>query len=52
MNFDPKVSPWNMPELGWRFGYPAILGLMGVVAGVMLAFFWRRGWIGRSNGKR
>jgi magnesium transporter len=46
MNFDPDTSPWNMPELRWRWGYPACLALMGGLAGVMLFWFWRRGWIG------
>jgi hypothetical protein len=22
MNFNPESSPWNMPELSWRWGYP------------------------------
>jgi len=48
MNFDTS-SPWNMPELEWRWGYPFALGLMLSVAGGMLAFFRRRGWIGRSR---
>ena len=21
MNFDTNVSPWNMPELEWKYGY-------------------------------
>jgi magnesium transporter len=46
MNFDPQRSPWNMPELEWTFGYPFVLGLMAAVAGGLLVFFWRRGWIG------
>jgi magnesium transporter len=45
MNFDPAASRWNMPELGWAFGYPAALLLMGVVAGGLLAFVSRRGWL-------
>ena len=45
MNFDPAASRWNMPELGWTLGYPAALLLMGVVAGGLLAFVWRRGWL-------
>ena len=49
MNFDTKVSPWNMPELGWRYGYPFALGLMLAVAGGLLWSFWRRGWIGGSD---
>ncbi len=47
MNFDPEASPWNMPELGWRYGYPFALGIMIAVAGGLLAWFWRRGWLGR-----
>jgi magnesium transporter len=46
MNFDASKSPLNMPELGWYFGYPFALGLMVLVAGVLLYFFYRRGWIG------
>jgi magnesium transporter len=44
MNFQP-VSPWNMPELSWKYGYPLALGFMAAVGGVMLYFFRRRGWI-------
>lgn len=45
MNFDTKVSPWNMPELTWEYGYPAVLLVMGAVSGGMLYFFRRRKWI-------
>ena len=45
MNFDPKVSPLNMPELKWFFGYPFALLLMLGVAGVILFFFKKKGWI-------
>lgn len=44
MNFNPDTSPWNMPELNWRWGYPICLGVMGVVAFILVYFFWRRGW--------
>jgi magnesium transporter len=44
MNFDPEVSPWNMPELSWPFGYPLAIGVMAALAGAMLFFFWRKGW--------
>lgn len=44
MNFDPEVSPWNMPELKWYWGYPACLAAMLVIALTLVAFFWRRGW--------
>jgi magnesium transporter len=46
MNFDPDSSPWNMPELRWRWGYPIALAL---ILGVAIGMFWlflRRGWLG------
>jgi magnesium transporter len=46
MNFDPHASPWNMPELGWRYGYPATLAAMFAIAVALLAYFRRKGWIG------
>ena len=49
MNFDPEASPWNMPELGWRLGYPMALGAMAVIAAGMLIWFRRRGWLGRPR---
>lgn len=45
MNFNPRASPWNMPELNWAMGYPFALGLMGCVAGGLIGFFWRKGWL-------
>lgn len=33
-----------MPELRWRWGYPAVLGLMAAVASALLYFFRRRHW--------
>ena len=45
MNFDPAVSPFNMPELRWRFGYPMALGIMVAVAVTMLFWFRRRRWL-------
>ncbi len=37
MNFDTKGSPWNMPELGWYYGYPAaLLAMVGIGAGFAL----------------
>jgi magnesium transporter len=45
MNFDPAVSRWNMPELGWYWGYPAVLLLMAGVAIALLVVFRRRRWI-------
>jgi len=39
----------HMPELGWRWGYPATLGLMAVVGGSVLLYFRRRGWLGGTE---
>jgi magnesium transporter len=45
MNFDPKLSPFNMPELEWPFGYPFAICLMLAVAVGMIVFFKRKKWI-------
>jgi magnesium transporter len=39
MNFD------HMPELKWRWAYPAVWGVMLATAAVMLAYFRRRKWL-------
>lgn len=39
----------NMPELEWHYGYFMLLGLMAAIAGGMLLFFRRKGWIGANN---
>jgi magnesium transporter len=39
MNFD------HMPELRWRYGYFAVMGVMLVIALVMLAWFRRKRWL-------
>jgi magnesium transporter len=49
MNFRPEASPWNMPELRWRYGYPAALLFMAAVAGAMLLYFRRKGWLGAPH---
>lgn len=38
MNFD------HMPELHWRLGYAAALGLMALIAAGQAFWLWRRGW--------
>jgi magnesium transporter len=48
MNFDTS-SPWNMPELTWRFGYPAVIAAMSTMAATMLGLFWRKGWFKRHS---
>jgi magnesium transporter len=45
MNFAPD-SPWNMPELSWRYGYPFALGLMLFTALGFMGYFWWKGWLG------
>ncbi len=44
MNFDREKSPFNMPELGWYWGYPLCLALMITIAGGLIFLFWKRGW--------
>ena len=49
MNFDPETSPWNMPELQSRYGYPYALGLMFLLVVGMLIYFRNKGWLGGSR---
>jgi magnesium transporter len=39
MNFD------RMPELHWYYGYPAAIGVMLIVGGVLAWLFRRQGWL-------
>jgi magnesium transporter len=43
MNFD------HMPEVHWRWGYPAIWALMVAVGGGLVLWFRRRGWLGAGS---
>lgn len=45
MNFDPEASPWNMPELSWYWGYPAVMAFMAGVTFSIIFYFWRKGWL-------
>jgi magnesium transporter len=45
MNFDTSVSPFNLPELGMRYGYPMFWIIALLVGGGLVWFFRRRGWI-------
>ena len=45
MNFNPEKSPWNMPELNWYWGYPAVWLVMAVVLVIMLVYFKRKKWL-------
>jgi magnesium transporter len=42
MNFE------HMPELHWRYGYPILWALMLAIAGGLLLWFRRRGWLARD----
>ncbi|MBP2231967.1 magnesium transporter [Azospirillum agricola] len=39
MNFE------HMPELHWRYGYPAVLAVIAVVCGALFVRFRRTGWL-------
>lgn len=43
MNFE------NMPELGWRFGYPLALALMILTGVILFLVFRARGWLSSSG---
>ena len=45
MNFNPEVSPWNMPELQWYYGYPFALIFMFFIAVLLTVFFIKKQWI-------
>jgi len=51
MNFDVTSAPWSMPELRWRYGYPAVLLLMLTTVGGMIYYFWKKGWIGSGRAR-
>jgi magnesium transporter len=44
MNFNTEISPWNMPELNWYWGYPLCWILMLSISGGLIYYFWQRGW--------
>lgn len=44
MNFD-RASPWNMPELGWKYGYLMVWGIVILMVTGMLVFFRRKRWL-------
>lgn len=45
MNFNPDASPWNMPELNSRLGYPLTIFAMIAVAAGLLWWFRRKKWL-------
>lgn len=48
MNFNTGVSPWNMPELNWYYGYPFAFGVMLAITFGFVWYFRRKGWIGKG----
>ncbi|MFO0828500.1 MAG: magnesium/cobalt transporter CorA [Phycisphaerales bacterium] len=52
MSFVAGVYGMNfefMPELHRRWGYPAALLLMAAIAAALLVYFWRKGWLRKSD---
>lgn len=48
MNFDTN-SPYNMPELSWRFGYVYALSMMFLIAGGLTLYCYKKGWLDRKK---
>lgn len=44
MNFDTS-SPYNMPELHWKYGYIYVWCLMAVTLMISVGFYVWRGWL-------
>lgn len=49
MNFDTDASPYNMPELKWKYGYPASIAFMALSVCGLFVFYWRKGWLKRER---
>jgi magnesium transporter len=45
MNFNTETSPYNMPELNWYWGYPAIMLAMLMIALGMVYYFKKKDWL-------
>lgn len=44
MNFKTDVSPWNMPELSWSFGYPLFWIVILIISTILIGIFAKLGW--------
>jgi len=45
MNFNTEASPFNLPELGLRYGYPLFWIAVLIIGGGLLWFFRRKRWL-------
>jgi len=45
MNFDRSISEFNLPELGFKYGYPMFWLIVLAVALSLLAFFKKKDWL-------
>lgn len=50
MNFNPDASPFNMPEINWYWGYPAIWTAMILIGSLLTFLFWLKGWFKDTSG--
>ncbi len=46
MNFNNHISPYNMPEYDWYYGYPYAIVLMIVTSLSIVFLLWSMGWLG------
>ena len=52
MNFDPEVSPWNMPEIEAPYGYVICIAVMALISLSQVLWFRRQGWFQDWTGMR
>jgi magnesium transporter len=52
MNFRGDLSPYNMPELKWYYGYPLCLGFMLVLSLSIVALLYWKGWLSNRSLKK
>lgn len=45
MNFNTEASPWNMPELNWKYGYPGVMIFMAVMTFGLIRYFKYKKWM-------
>jgi magnesium transporter len=52
MNFRGDLSPYNMPELKWYYGYPICLCVMFLMSLSVVAMLYWKGWLSVLSPKR